>query len=298
MSATSTPTIVVTGATGQQGGAVVRSLRRAFHVKAITRDPKKPQAQALGQLGVEVIGADLLDRPSLERAFAGAHGVFALTNFWDGAASGKPLGAEGEVQQGKNLVDAAKAAKVSHLVFSSVGSGYAWPSKVPHVVSKQEVERYLLDSKLPSTVLRPAFFMENFNAPSMDFGPKAREGRLEIPIRAHQRLQLISTEDIGAFAALAFERPADFLGAAFDIAGDALTPSQMAAVFTRVTGKQVQSVADERAIPAIRKFSEEFGLMWEAFDALGGDAFIPGLKALHPALESLEGFLRRTGWAP
>ena len=96
MHATSTPTIVVTGATGQQGGAVVKSLRRSFHVKAITRDPKKPEAQALTKLGVEVVAADLLDRASLERAFAGAHGVFALTNFWDGMASGKPLGAEGQ----------------------------------------------------------------------------------------------------------------------------------------------------------------------------------------------------------
>ncbi len=297
MTATSTPTIVVTGATGQQGSSVVKSLRRAFHVKAVTRDPGKPEALALTRLGVEVVAADMLDRASLERAFAGAHGVFALTNFWDGMASGKPLGAEGEVKQGKNLVDAAKAAKVAHFVFSSVGSGYAWPSAVPHVVSKQEVERYLLNSRVPSTVLRPAFFMENFNSPFMDFGPKAREGRLEIPIRAHQRLQLIAASDIGAFAAMAFERPSDFLGAAFDLAGDSLTPGEMAAVFTRVLGMPVKSVADESAIPSIRKFSEEFGLMWEAFDSLGGDAFIPGLKALHPALENFEGFLRRTGWA-
>lgn len=297
MHATSTPTIVVTGATGQQGGAVVKSLARAFHVKAVTRDPKKPEAQALTKLGVEVVGADLLDRASLERAFAGAHGVFAVTNFWDGMASGKPLGADGEVKQGKNLVDAARAAKVAHLVFTSVGTGFAYPSKVPHVVSKQEVERYLLDAQVPATVLRPAFFMENFNSPYMDFGAKAREGRLEIPIRAHQRLQMVSTPDIGAFAALAFERRSDFVGAAFDLAGDALTPLEMAAAFSRVMGKPVQSVADEKAIPSIRAFSPEFAAMWEAFDSLGGDAFVPGLRALHPALEGFEAFLRRTGWA-
>jgi uncharacterized protein YbjT (DUF2867 family) len=297
MHAAKTATIVVTGATGQQGGAVVRSLSRAFHVKAITRDPKKPEAQALTSLGVEVVAADLLDQSSLERAFVGAHGVFALTNFWDGIATGKPVGAAGEVRQGKNLVDAAKTAKVAHLVFSSVGSGYAWPSKVPHVVSKQEVERHLLDSKVPATVLRPAFFMENFNSPFMDFGAKVREGRLELPIRAHQRLQVISTLDIGAFAAMAFERPSDFIGTAFDLAGDSLTPGEIAAVFTKVMGRPVQSVANEQAIPAIRAISEEFGAMWEAFDSLGGDAFIPGLRALHPALEGLEAFLRRTGWA-
>ncbi len=295
MTQNTSPTIVVTGATGQQGGAVVRNLRRSFHVRAVTRDPKK--AQALTALGTEVVQADMLDRGSLERAFAGAHGVFAVTNFWDGAASGKPLGADGEVRQGKNMIDAAKAAKVAHFVFSSVGSGYAWPSKVPHVASKQEVERYLLDSQLPATVLRPAFFMDNFNSPMMDFGPKAKDGRLEIPIRAHQRLQMVSAEDIGVFAALCFERRADFLGAAFDLAGDGLSGSEMAVVFSRVMGRQVKSISDERAIPEIRKFSVEFAAMWEAFDQLGGDAFLPGLRALHPRLEGLESFLRRTGWA-
>ncbi len=291
------PTIIVTGATGQQGSAVISHLPRRFHVKALTRDPNKPEAKALSAQGIEVVAADLLDRASLERAFAGAHGVFAITNFWDGMASGKPLGADGEVKQGKNLVDAAKTAKVKHFVFSSSGQNFAYPSAVPHARSKQEVERYLLDSKLPATVLRPAFFMENYNSPMMDFGSKARAGTIELPIRAHQRLQMVSTTDIGHFAALAFSQPEAFVGAAFDLAGDALTPGDVAEVFSRVTGKPVKSVADEKAIPTIKQYSQEFGLMWEAFDSLGGDAFIPGLRALHPALENLETFLRRTGWA-
>lgn len=291
------PTIVVTGATGQQGSAVISHLPRRFHVKAVTRDPNKPEGRALTAQGIEVVAADLLDKASLERAFSGAHGVFAITNFWDGMATGKPLGADGEVKQGKNLVDAAKAANVKHFVFSSSGQNFAYPSAVPHARSKQEVERYLLDSKLPATVLRPAFFMENYNSPMMDFGSKARAGTVALPIRAHQRLQMVSTTDIGHFAALAFERAEAFTGAAFDVAGDSLTPAEVAAVFSRVLGKPVKSVADEKAIPTIKQYSQEFGLMWEAFDSLGGDAFIPGLRALHPALENLETFLRRTGWA-
>lgn len=294
---TNRPVIVVTGATGQQGSAVIRHLPRQFHVRAITRDVSKPAAKALAAQGVEVVSADLMDRASLERAFAGATGVFGVTNFWDGMAQGKPVGADGEVRQGKNLVDAAKAAGVKHVVFSSAGQAYAWPSAVPHSRSKQEVERYLFDSKLPATVLRPAFFMENFNSPMMDFGARAREGRVELPIRAHQRLQLVATDDIGAFASLAFQRPQDYLGAAFDLAGDALTPGEVAAVFSKLLGKPVTSAADERAIPAIKQYSQEFGLMWEAFDSLGGNAFIPGLRALYPSLQTLEGFLRRTGWA-
>lgn len=297
MQNTPRPLIVVTGATGQQGSAVIRHLPRHVQVRAVTRDVSKPAARELAALGVEVVAADLLDRASLERAFSGATGVFGVTNFWDGMAQGKPLGAEGEVKQGKNLVDAAKAAGVKHFVFSSAGQSFAWPSPVPHARSKQEVERYLFDSKLPSTVLRPAFFMENYNSPMMDFGAKAREGRVELPLRAHQRLQMVSTHDIGFFAALAFARPEAFVGSAFDLAGDALTPGEVAQVFSRVLGKPVASVADERAIPAIKQYSQEFGLMWETFDSLGGDAFLPGLRALHPALETLETFLRRTGWA-
>jgi len=290
------PVVLVTGATGQQGGAVIRQLPRGMKVRALTRDPKK--AQGLEKLGVEVVAGDLLDPASLDAAMRGVTSVFAVTNFWDGMQRGAaPLGADGEVHQGKNLADAALRAKVKHFVFSSVGGAYDYPSEVPHARSKQEVERHIMASALPWTLLRPVFFMDNFNSPFMDFGSNAKEGRVALPLRATRKLQMVSAEDIGRVAALALTRRDDFLHAAFDIAGDALTTAELAAVFTRVTGRQTTSVADSSAIPAIAKVSPEFGAMWREFDERGTDAFLPGLRALVPQLERFESFLRRTGWA-
>lgn len=290
------PVVLVTGATGQQGGAVIRHLPRGVEVRALTRDPKK--AQGLERLGVEVIGGDLLDPSSLDAAMRGVTSVFAVTNFWDGMQRGSaPLGADGEVRQGKNLADAAARAKVKHFVFSSVGGAFDYPSEVPHARSKQEIERHIMASELPWTLLRPVFFMDNFNSPFMDFGSNAKEGRVALPLRPTRRLQMVSVEDIGRVAALALSRRDEFLHTAFDVASDALTTAEIADVFTRVTGRRTTSVADSSAIPAITRASPEFGAMWREFDERGTDAFVPGLRSLVPQLERFEGFLRRTGWA-
>ena len=110
--------ILVSGATGQQGGAVARSLlKRGFPVRALTRSPEKPEAQALAEGGAELVRGDLENRASLDQALEGVHGVFSVQNFWES-------GYEREVQQGKTLADAAKAAGVRHVVYSSVGSAH------------------------------------------------------------------------------------------------------------------------------------------------------------------------------
>lgn len=290
------PLVLVTGATGQQGGAVIRHLPRGVRVRALVRDPSK--ATALGEHGVEVVAGDLLQPASLDSALKGVTSVFAVTNFWDGLQEGQaPLGAEGEVRQGKNLADAAKRAGVEHFVFSSVGGAFDYPSDVPHARSKQEIEHHILALDLPWTILRPVFFMDNFNAPFMEFGKNAREGRVFIPIRKTRRFQMISVEDVGRIAALAIVRRDEFLHAAFDLAGDSLTTAEIAATFARVTGKQTSSVADAGAIPEVAKASAEFAAMWKEFDERGTDAFVPGLRALVRELERFETFLHRTGWA-
>ena len=143
-------TILVTGATGQQGGAVARELlERGFGVRALTRDPEKPVARELAERGAEVVRGDLDDRPSLERALEGVHGVFSVQQFFE-------AGYEGEVRQGSGLAEAAKAADVSHLVYSSVGSAHR-DTGLPHFESKWEVE----ESGVGYTILRPVFFMQN-----------------------------------------------------------------------------------------------------------------------------------------
>src|SRR5688500_1717530 len=147
--------VLVVGATGKQGGAVARSLLdRGFHVRALTRDPHKPEAQALDEQGAEVVQGDMDDRSAMDRALEGAYGVFSMQNFWE-------TGYDREVQQGKTVADAAKAASVEHFVYSSVGSAHR-QTGIPHFESKAEVEEHVREIGLPYTILRPVFFMQNW----------------------------------------------------------------------------------------------------------------------------------------
>src|SRR5687768_11494908 len=150
--------IAVTGATGQQGGAVARKLLAdGWQVRALTRDTDKPVAQELASLGAELVPGDMDDRVQLDSVFQGAYGVFSVRNYW--LANG---GFEGEIRQGKNVVDAASAAGVKHLVYSSVGSAHRGMGQ-KHFDSKWQIEQYIHSSSVPYTVLRPVFFMENHN---------------------------------------------------------------------------------------------------------------------------------------
>ena len=144
-------TIVVTGATGQQGGATARHLlAQGWHVRALTGDPQGAAAQALAAAGAEVVSGNMYDRASLDQAFAGAYGVFSVQNFWL-----PDVGAAGEVRQGKIVADAAKAAGVRHLVYTSVG-GDERQTGLSHFDSKWQIEEYVRSLSLPVTVLRPS----------------------------------------------------------------------------------------------------------------------------------------------
>ena len=191
--------IVVTGATGQQGGAVARHLLAdGWRVRALTRDPGKPAAQALTEAGAELFAADNDDRASLDAAFQGAYGVYSVQNFWL-----PNVGAEGEVRQGKAVADAAKAAGVKHLVYSSVGAAHRGMGQA-HFATKYEIEEYIRSLDLPHTILRPVFFMENFNwqRPQITNGTYPGMG-----LRPEKGIQMVAVDDIGAFAALAFGEP-------------------------------------------------------------------------------------------
>jgi uncharacterized protein YbjT (DUF2867 family) len=146
--------ILVCGATGKQGGAVARSLLdRGFQVRGLTRNPQKPAAQALADQGAEVVQGDMEERSSMERALEGAYGIFSVQNFWE-------TGYDREVQQGKTVADAAKAAGVEHFVYSSVGSAHR-QTGLSHFESKWEVENHMRELDLRYTILRPVFFMQN-----------------------------------------------------------------------------------------------------------------------------------------
>ncbi len=284
----------VIGATGRQGGATARAmLERGWTVRALTRNRSQPAAQGLASLGIEVVEADLEDRDSLADAFAGMDGLFALTNFWDGAP-GPILGAEGEVRQGLNIVQAASQARIDHVVFSSAAGSFGHPSRMAHVASKQRIERALMSGVTGWTVLRPVFFMENLTVPWMGVWSGIVQGSLSLPMSPSHSLQMVTVEDVGAFAALALSSPDTFKGVGFDIAGDQLTGPEMAAALARHLGKPVAFTGSLARIEELRKDHPESAVMWDEINAVGTNAFIPGLRAVLPGLTSFEGFLRKS----
>ncbi|WP_405610340.1 NmrA/HSCARG family protein [Streptomyces sp. NBC_01508] len=281
---TTTPTVLVTGATGRQGGATATHLLAAGRpVCALVRDPSAPAAKALAAAGAELRTGDLDDPDSLTAAVEGVHGVFGVTP--------DDLDAEREIRRGRALVDAAASAGVAHFVFASVG-GAERGTGVPYWESKWQIERHLRASRLPATVLRPVRFMENHTIPGLPVGGIV-DGVLIHLFPPDAPVQLIAATDIGAFAALAFAKPHDYLGRALELAGDELTPARTVEMIARSLGREVRY----RQVPpdalgltpdGARAFASERGL-WQAD--------IPSLRARHPGLLDFATWLERGGAA-
>lgn len=271
--------ILVTGATGNQGGAVARHLsQRGFRVRAFVRDPNKPAAQALQQAGVELIEGDLNDRTSLDRALQGASGVFSVQSFNDGL--------EAEIRQGKALADAAKAVGTKHFVYSSVGSAER-NTGIPHFDSKFQVEAYIRAIGLPYTIMRPVFFFYNYNM----MRPMVESGSLPQPLNPETKLQQLSEEDYGEMVAEVFERPAEFLNREIEVASVEMTMTEIAAAFSRVLGKTVnyQQISFEAFE---QQAGEEMTIMYRWFENVGYNANFAELKRDFPAPTDLEVYLR------
>ena len=280
--------VLVAGATGRQGGAVVRHLlTKGWKLRALTRNPDSYAARKLAEKGVELAQGDLDDPESLERAARGVYGIYSVQDFWT-------VGAKREVQQGKNLADAGKKAGVEHLVYSSVG-GAERNTGITHWETKWEIEKYMRSLQLPMTVLRPASFMETYHILEVEVG--LLKGKLADPIRGDKPYQTIATDDIGAFAALAFERPKEFLQMELEIAGSELTNIQAARVFSRVLNRPVKF--KKLPMPIVELFlGKEFYEMFHWFNTKGYQANIPELRHRYPEvhLHSLEEWLREDGW--
>ncbi len=278
-------TIVVSGATGQQGGAVARHLLAGgWRVRALVRDPEKPSARALAAGGAELIQGDFNDPSSLGRALSGAHGAFSVQNFWL-----PDVGPEGEVRQGKNLADAANSAGVRHFVYTSVG-GAERRTGIPHFESKWRIEQHIQALGLAATIFRPVFFMDNYNRSR----PQIFSGTFETRgLRPERTLQLIAVDDIGAFVRLAFERPEEFLGRALELAGDELTEAEIVAAFSRVIGRPVSVVP---ASPSPWNTGPEAEKTTRWFNEEGYKADIAALRRIYPGLQTFEQYLRRSGW--
>lgn len=272
-------TILVTGATGQQGGATARHLlNRGWSVRGLTRNPGSPAAQALAEAGAVVVEGDLDDRAALDAALDGAYGVYSFPNLSSGI--------EVEIRQGTAVADAAKAAGVEHFVQGSVG-GAERESGVPHFESKWQIEEYVRGLGLPATFLRPAYFMENLNWKRAQILDGTYES---MGLKPDKAVQMIAADDIGAFAALAFENPQGYIGQGLEIAGDELTESQVVAIMEQVIGRRISLV------PGGPAPNEDWALMIGWFNDKGFDADIPALRAIHPELMTFETWLRKNGW--
>ncbi len=277
--------ILVTGATGNQGGAVAHHLllRGNFRVRAFVRDPNKPAAQALQQAGAELVEGDLNDRASLDRALQGVAGVFSVQSFNDGLSA--------EVRQGKTVADAAKAAGVQHFVYSSVGSAER-STGIPHFDSKFQVEEYIRAIGLPYTIMRPVFFFYNYNM----MRPMVENGTLPQPLSPDTKLQQLSEEDYGKMVAEVFERPEDFLSREEEVASVDMTMTEIAAAFSRVLGKTVnyQQISFEAFE---QQAGAEVTIMYRWFENVGYAADLAALKRDFPAPSDFESYLHNHDWA-
>ena len=280
--------VLVTGATGRQGGAVIRHMRpKGWRLRALSRNTKSYAAKELARQGVELVQGDLDDPASLERAARGAYGIYSVQDFF-------AAGARREVRQGKNLADVAKKVGVEHFVFSSVG-GAERNSGIPHFETKGEIEKYIRSLGLPATIFRPVGFMEMYHM--LEIEVRLLKGTFADPVRPDKPFQTIATDDVGAFVALAFERPKDFMGVELEIAGSELTSREAAEVFGRVLNRPMKS--QRLPLFMIRLlFGKEFYKMFRWFNDEGFKADIPELRRKYPEvrLHTLEEWLREEGW--
>ena len=258
-------TILITGVTGHQGGAVAQALQgKGFHLRGLTRTPDSERAAALARRGIDLVKGDLDDGATLRHALSGAWGVFGVQN---------PLqaGVEREEAQGRRLATLAREAGVEHYVYTSVGSANK-RTGVPHFDSKSRIEDTVRAVRFPShVILRPVFFMENLLAPFSLQG-----STLAWALAPDTKLQMIAVDDIGWFGARAFTDAAALNRREIDIAGDVRTMPETAAILTEALGRPIAFA--QTPIEPVRQYSKDTALMLEWFDRVGYSADIAGLE--------------------
>lgn len=308
--------IAIAGATGAQGGGLVRAIMAdrsgPFTARAITRDPKSDKAQALAALGAEVVQADVDDPASLRRAFQGAHGAYCVTFFW---AHMKP---EQELAEARNLATAAQQAKVAHVIWSTLEdtrtlvplSDNRMPTlggkyNVPHFDAKGEADGIFAELGVPTTLLVTSFYWDNFI--SFGMGPKkGPDGTLGLTLpMGSARLSGIAAEDIGKCAYGVFKRGKDLIGKKVGIAGEHLTGAQMAAALAKALGQPVRY--NEITPEVYRGFgfpgADDLGNMFQVdrdFEKeMSGARSLDVSRSLNPELQTFEQWLgKNTGRIP
>jgi uncharacterized protein YbjT (DUF2867 family) len=258
-------TILITGVTGHQGGAVAQALQgKGFLLRGLTRKPDSERAAALARSGVDAVKGDLDDEATLRRALAGAWGVFGVQNAGEADA-------EREEVQGKRLATLAREAGVEHYVYTSVGSANK-RTGIPHFDSKWRIEETVRGLRFPShVILRPVFFMENLVAPFSLQG-----STLAWALGPGTKLQMIAVDDIGWFGARAFTDAEALNGREIDLAGDVRTMPQAAEILTGALGRPIAFA--QTPIEQVRQYSKDMASMLDWFERVGYSADIAGLE--------------------
>jgi len=258
-------TILITGVTGQQGGAVAHALKgTGFHLRGLTRKPDSDRAAALARQGIDMVKGDLDDDSTLRRALAGAWGVFGVQNAGEASV-------EREEAQGKRLATLAREAGVEHYVYTSVGSADK-QTGVPHFDNKGRIEETVRGLRFPShVILRPVFFMENLVAPFSLQG-----STLAWALGPDTKLQMIAVEDIGWFGARAFTHAAALNRREIDLAGDVRTMTEATETLAEALGRPIAFA--QTPIEQVRQYSKEMAVMLEWFERVGYSADIAGLE--------------------
>jgi len=271
-------TILVIGATGNQGGAVIKSLLKTdFKIRGLTRSIKSNKAKLLVGQGIELIEGDLDDFESLKKAMKDCYGVYSVQNFMTS-------GVKKEIEQGKNVAVIAKENGIQHFVYSSVG-GAERNSGIPHFDSKREIEKEIISLEIPFTIIRPTFFYENLSKMSSLMVSMLKKAL------GDKKLQMICVEDIGKWVALAFQNPLEYLNKEIEIAGDELNSQEIIKAFSTAQNKKIRTfwLPDFLVFTSIK----DFGLMFKWFRDFGYEADLISNKKVINSMLSFEGWLKK-----
>lgn len=274
-------TILVIGASGNQGNAVATNLLSdGWAVRAMTRNPEQPSIQALKEMGASVVEADMDDEQSLSDAMEDVYGVYSVQSF----DNNDP---EKEIRQGKRVADLAKKASVSHFVYSSAAGAERYDG-AQNFATKWQIEEHIRSLDLPSTILRPTFFMDNFEgfAKGQD-GKVVIQGFMDLEIK----LQMIAVQDIGAFANIAFKNPEQHIGEAIEIAGEEKTLTEISKKISKAFDAPCEIVDSREKFQKMMK-------MFEWFEFGGYEANISKLREINPQLLDFEAWVKHSGWNP
>jgi len=254
--------IVVCGATGNQGGAVVNSLleRNEFEIIALSRNPESHNAKLLEARGIRVIKADLMDLSSLKKAFVDSWGVFGVTLAW--SSKGKFVGIETEVSQGKNIVEACLENKIPHLVLST-GLTYKGHDEIPHGKSKMMIEEHSRKQNVPCTIVRPATFMNEIGGAMLPVKKGLVKGLCDHDVK----MAWITWRDIGEFVSLIFVDHRQYIGKTIELFGDIASGDDICKYLITLTGKTWSYKPAPRFL--LKVFAKEIYKMRLGFEIMG-----------------------------